>query len=233
MGDRARAVREIGDRPMTTVRAALFDMDKTLVRANTGVLYARWRVRQKQLPARELARVLSWSVQYTLGIVDAEAVSRFAARTLTGVDEAGFAEECRGWFREDVLPRVAERARAEVEAKKREGYVLAILSGSSPYAAEPLAAELGIPHVLCTRLEVASGRFTGEVVAPLAFGEGKVTLASAWAREHRVDLRRSVFYTDSISDLPMLEQVGEARIVNPDPRLRWTARRRGWPIERW
>jgi phosphoserine phosphatase len=135
---------------MTNVRAALFDMDKTLVRANTGVLYARWRVRQKKLPARELARVLSWSVQYTLGIVDAQAVSRFAARTLTGVDEERFAEECRAWFREDVLPRVAERARVEVEAKKREGYLLAILSGSSPYAAEPLAAELGIPVPGCS-----------------------------------------------------------------------------------
>ncbi len=218
---------------MTTVRAAFFDMDKTLVRANTGVLYARWRVRQKRMPARELARVLSWSLQYTMGVVDAEAVSRFAARTLTGVDESVFAEECLQWFRDDVLPRVAERARAEVEAKKREGYVLAILSGSSPYAAEPLATELGIPHVLCTRLEVQGGRFTGEVLAPLAFGEGKVTLASAWARTHGVDLRKSVFYTDSISDLPMLEEVGDARIVNPDPRLRWTARRRGWPIERW
>jgi HAD superfamily hydrolase (TIGR01490 family) len=172
-------------------------------------------------------------MQYTLGIVDAEAVSRFAARTLTGIEEATFAEECRGWFREDVLPRVAARARAEVDAKKHEGYVLAILSGSSPYAAEPLAAELGIPHVLCTRLQITGGRFTGEVVAPLAFGEGKVTLASAWARAHGIDLRRSVFYTDSISDLPMLEQVGQARVVNPDPRLRWTARRRGWPIERW
>jgi HAD superfamily hydrolase (TIGR01490 family) len=218
---------------MTTARAALFDMDKTLVRANTGVLYARWRVRQRQLPARELVRVLSWSLQYTLGVVDAESVSRFAARTLTGLDEARFAEECRLWFREDVLPRVAARARAEVEARRSEGYVLAILSGSSPYATEPLAAELGIAHVLCTRLAVSEGRFTGEVVAPLAFGAGKVTLATAWARTHGVDLGRSVFYTDSISDLPMLERVGEARIVNPDPRLRWAARRRGWPIERW
>lgn len=216
-----------------TVRAALFDMDKTLVRANTGVLYARWRVRKNQMRTRELARVFSWSLQYTLGIVDAESVSRFAARTLTGVEEAGFAEDCRGWFKDDVLPLVAARARAEVEARRREGLVLAILSGSSPYAAEPLAEELGIPHVLCTRLEIREGHFTGDVVSPLAFGRGKVALAEAWARTHGVDLDGSVFYTDSISDLPMLERVGEARVVNPDPRLRWTARRRGWPVERW
>ena len=84
-----------------------------------------------------------------------------------------------------------------------------------------------------TRLVVEGGRFTGEVVSPLAFGHGKVTLAEAWAREHGVDLAQSVFYSDSISDLPMLERVGRARVINPDPRLRWTARRRRWPIEHW
>ncbi|MBX7191824.1 MAG: HAD-IB family hydrolase [Sandaracinaceae bacterium] len=215
------------------MRAALFDMDKTLVRANTGIRYARWRVRRGEMPTSELARVLGWSLQYTFGLVDAEAVSRYAARTLTGVDESSFAEECRGWFREDVLPLVADEARREVERMRREGHVLAILSGSSPYAAGPLADELGIPHVLCTRLVVEGGRFTGEVVSPLAFGHGKVTLAEAWAREHGVDLAQSVFYSDSISDLPMLERVGRARVINPDPRLRWTARRRRWPIEHW
>ena len=218
---------------MNARRAALFDMDKTLVRANTGIRYARWRVRNKQMRARELARVLGWSVQYTFGVVDAEAVSRFAARTLAGIDEASFADECRGGFREDVLPLVADAARAEVEKKRREGFVLAILSGSSPYATGPLARELDTPHVLCTRLAVKDGRFTGEVVAPLAFGQGKVVLAERWAAEHGVDLSRSVFYSDSISDLPMLEHVGEARVVNPDPRLRWVARRRRWRVEHW
>lgn len=218
---------------MPPVRAALFDMDKTLVRANTGIRYARWRVRKKQMRSRELAKVLGWSLQYTLGVVDAEAVSRFAARTLTGIEERSFAAECLGWFHDDVLPLVAPDAREEVERMRREGYVLAILSGSSPYATEPLAKELGIPHVLCTRLAVSEGRFTGEVVAPLAFGRGKVVLAERWAREHGVDLDASVFYSDSISDLPMLERVGEARVINPDPRLRWEARRRGWRVDRW
>ncbi|HEY8431454.1 MAG TPA: haloacid dehalogenase-like hydrolase, partial [Sandaracinaceae bacterium] len=65
------------------------------------------------------------------------------------------------------------------------------------------------------------------------YAEGKVERARAWAAEHGVDLSRSVFYTDSVSDRPMLETVGEPRVVNPDPRLSALARRRGWPIERW
>jgi phosphoserine phosphatase len=69
--------------------------------------------------------------------------------------------------------------------------------------------------------------------APLCFGAGKVVHASAWARDHGVDLSASAFYTDSVSDLPMLERVGEPRVINPDLRLRRVARRRGWPIESW
>ena len=78
-----------------------------------------------------------------------------------------------------------------------------------------------------------AGRFTGEIVAPFCFGQGKVEAAEVWAREHDVNLAESAFYTDSISDLPMLERVGTAHVVNPDPRLRWTARRRRWPISYW
>ena len=214
-------------------RAAFFDMDKTLVPVNTGIRYARWRVGRGEMKRTELLRILGWSLQYTFGLVDAQAVSTFAARTMSGIDEESFREECRTWVTADVIPLLTEKARREVELKRREGYVLAILSGSSPYAIEPLAKELGIEHILCSRLTVAHGRFTGAVEPPLAFAEGKVTLAQAWAEDHHVSLQKSVFYSDSISDLPMLEVVGEPRIINPDPRLKRIAKKRSWPIERW
>ena len=64
-------------------RAAFFDMDKTLVPVNTGIRYARWRVQRGEMKRAELLRVLGWSLQYTLGLVDAKAVSTFAARTFS------------------------------------------------------------------------------------------------------------------------------------------------------
>jgi HAD superfamily hydrolase (TIGR01490 family) len=215
------------------VRAAFFDMDKTLVRVNTGLLYVRWRYQRGESGLADVARVTWWSVQYALGLVDADAVSRFAARTLAGRDERAFAAECRAWYAAMVRKHLTERARREVEQRRREGLVPVVLTGSSPYAATPLAEDLGIEHVISSRLRVEHGRFTGEVETPLCFGPGKVQLAERWAREHQVDLAGSAFYTDSVSDLPMLERVGEPRIVNPDPRLRALARRRGWPIEIW
>jgi putative phosphoserine phosphatase/1-acylglycerol-3-phosphate O-acyltransferase len=86
---------------------------------------------------------------------------------------------------------------------------------------------------LCTRYEVKDGRFTGDFIEPLCYGEGKVIHAERFAREHNIDVDASYFYTDSCTDLPMLERVSYPRVVNPDVRLRWVAKRKGWPILNW
>jgi putative phosphoserine phosphatase/1-acylglycerol-3-phosphate O-acyltransferase len=100
------------------------------------------------------------------------------------------------------------------------------------YAAKPVAAGIGIEHVLATELEVEGGAFTGKPRA-LCFGHHKVTLAERWAAEHGIDLAQSYFYSDSFNDLPMLERVGNAIAINPDARLARHAKQRGWPQMRW
>ncbi len=104
---------------------------------------------------------------------------------------------------------------------------MAILSSATTYVAEPLARELGIEHLLVNRLIVADGRLTGQ---PLCWGEGKLHWAGQFAAEREIDLSQSYFYSDSISDLPMLKLVGHPRLVNPDRLLRRHARRHGGPI---
>ena len=108
-----------------------------------------------------------------------------------------------------------------------------LLTSATPYVAEPLAAELAIPHVLCTRLAVENGRFSGSLLPPTCYGVGKVHHAERFAEAHGIDLAQSSFYTDSYSDLPMLQRVGRPVAVNPDRRLSRYARRQGWPIRSW
>lgn len=215
------------------MRAAFFDLDKTLVRVNTGLLYVRWRIRERQMGVPELLKVSWWTLQYTLGVLDAQAMSRAAAATLQGVEEATFRSECAEWVREEVLPHVTSKAKAALMQRRNEGYACALLTATSPYVAEPVAEALGVDHVLSSRVEVQDGRFTGAVLPPLCYGPGKVESARRWAEEYGVDLSQSVFYTDSVTDLPMLEAVGEPRVINPDPRLERVARRRGWAVESW
>lgn len=215
------------------MRAAFFDLDRTLVRVNTGTRYVGWRFSAGQMGLREVLRTGVWTLQYTLGVLDADRVGRQVAATLTGRDEASFRDEVAAWARREVLPEITDAARAEVDARRGAGDVVALLTSGSPYVADVVAESVGVEHVLSSRFEIEDGRFTGRVSGPLCYGVGKVTAAEAWATARGVALEDCLFYTDSVSDLPMLERVGGPRVVNPDPRLRRVARRRGWRVLSW
>ena len=108
------------------------------------------------------------------------------------------------------------------------------MTGASPYAARPLGRRLGIANIVASELEVdGEGRFTGRLVAPLCIGHGKVERTRRLAAELGFALEDATFYSDSYTDLPLLELVAEPVAVNPDPRLRRIAVKRGWRLETW
>lgn len=215
------------------MRLALFDMDRTLVRKETASLWVRFQREEGLATTRDLLRTLGWVAQYTLGVLEADRVAEKVTAALEGQAEPEMVERCARWFPRWVEPHVSPIGAARVRAHLERGDVCAIVTGATRYAAEPLAARLGIPHVVASELEVVDGRFTGRVAKPLCIGAGKLSRASAFARATRLRLADAVFYTDSITDLPLLLAVGEAVAVNPDPRLGREARRRGFRTERW
>ena len=93
--------------------------------------------------------------------------------------------------------------------------------------------EFGLEAALFQKYEVRDGVFTGSPLKPICYGIGKVEVAQAWAGENGVDLAASTFYTDSSTDVPMLERVGRPVAVQPDLRLARIARVRGWPALDW
>jgi len=211
--------------------AALFDMDRTLLDASSGQLYARYLYRTGQIPRRDLARVYWWSLQTRLGLLDMQNMVPRLLAGAAGEDEGQMRALCNRWFADDVLPHLTERGRQQVVEHQRQGHTVAIVSASTQYVVGPLADYLGIPgQYVCTHLDSRGGRLTGEVIPPVCYGTGKVVWADRFAAEYQVDLSESYFYSDSISDLPLLERVGRPVAVNPDVRLRRTARKRGWPV---
>ena len=204
-------------------------MDNTLVSRDTARLYVRYQRDVGEAGWRDAVRVGWWILQYTFGVIDAERVAEQALEDFRGKEESWMETTCRGWFRDYVLEHVADAGRRAVDKHRAAGDTLAIVTGATRYAAEPLAEELGIDHVICTRLEVQDGRFTGKVVKPMCYGAGKITLT----QNHGFDLSDASFYSDSITDLPLLEHVPRPIVVNPDARLSRAAKKRGWPVERW
>lgn len=215
-------------------RLAMFDMDRTLLEKETASLYVRYQRQIGEATTLDLLRTLGWVAQYTIGTLDMQRVAQKALRTLAGVPEIVVAARCDDWFRRSVEKYVTDGGRRAVRDHLGRGDVCAIVTGASAYASRPLARLLRIPHVVSTVFEVGEDAlFTGRPVLPLCFGEGKLARATVLASELGLSLDDAVFYTDSISDLPLLERVGEPVAVNPDSRLLRVARRRGWRIEQW
>jgi HAD superfamily hydrolase (TIGR01490 family) len=214
-------------------RAALFDLDRTLVRTDTARLYVRYQRAIGEASFIDSIKVAWWALLYTFNLIDAPKVAVAALSQFKGIPEVVLAARCDDWFRRYVEPHVCDGARLAVRSHQQAGDLLAIVTGASPYAARPLAQMLGIDHVLASQLEVKDGVFTGMPVFPLCFGAGKVEIAQALLQSQGLSLGDASFYSDSITDLPLLSAVGTAIAVNPDPRLRREARKRGWRVETW
>jgi HAD superfamily hydrolase (TIGR01490 family) len=213
--------------------AALFDLDNTLLDVSSGQLYARYRYRHGQMSRQELARVVWWGILSGLGLLDMRDLIPKLLSQAAGDDEREMRRLCDRWFVEDVVPHVTEAGSQQVAHHRVQGHVLALVSASTQYVVEPMAAYLGFPgQFVCTHLESKDGVLTGNIIPPPCYGQGKVVWAERFAAQHDVDLSASYFYSDSVSDLPLLERVGHPVAVNPDPRLRRLARKRGWPIQR-
>jgi putative phosphoserine phosphatase/1-acylglycerol-3-phosphate O-acyltransferase len=209
---------------------AFFDMDKTLIAENSGALYMRRRYEQGEIDTLELARGLGAYLRYKVGMLDISAWTRDAMSVFEGEREEELERQAEEWLSEAVLDKVYPEARDVVRGHQEQGHLVAIVSGATRFVVGPLARHLGIEHYLYTRLETRGGAFTGKVVEPVCFEEGKIYWLRELVERERIDLARSYFYTDSITDLPLLELVGHPVVTNPDPLLYREAARRHWPV---
>jgi HAD superfamily hydrolase (TIGR01490 family) len=214
-------------------RAALFDMDRTLIRVETASLYVRYQREIGEATNRDLAKVLWWVALYTFGLIDAPRVATRALLQFAGTCETALSSRCDDWYARYVARHLCDAGRRAVQAHRERGDFIAIATGASTYSARPLARALQIDHLVATELELRQGRFTGRPLLPLCYGQGKLHRATQLLNAHGIALRDTTFYSDSVTDLPLLQAVGEPVAVNPDPRLAREAKRRRWRIERW
>lgn len=218
----------------TTKRiAAFFDVDHTVLEVNSGSKWVDYQWRSGRLTIRELLLSLKWLLQYRFGYLDYELMAKRILEGYRGRAVAPIYEEFELFFHRDLAWSICEQARERIESHHAQGHVVALLTSATHFLSAPLARMLDVQHILCTEVEVVDGVLTGRTIEPVCYGPGKVARAEAFAREHDVDLEQSFFYSDSVSDLPMLDRVGEPRVVNPDPVLRRRARERGWAFEIW
>ncbi len=225
----ADLTREIDEGPDGPHVAAFFDLDRTLVAGFSVFAFFSDALFRGRIGPSGLALTTLAGLRFQLGQVGFSGLLTEAAALLRGEQESSLVELGERLFEQRIAADVYPEARAIVAAHKRKGHTVAIVSSATRYQVEPLARELGIPHVLCTRLEVKDGRFTGGIERPTCYGEGKLRAARDLAIREDVAMEDSWFYTDSDEDLPLLEAVGRPRPTNPNRGLTAIAAKRGWP----
>ncbi|TMD00564.1 MAG: HAD-IB family hydrolase, partial [Chloroflexi bacterium] len=221
--------------PRARRAAAFFDVDRTVVSGSCFLALARPAWRAGLISIRSLLRAgvhqaffsaLGARSDHRLGRSTRRAASLIAGMHVADVRRVG-----RHALASRVLPRVHPAARLAIDAHRRAGDLVFLVSAAPEELVGELATLLEVDGYAGTRAEAARGRYTGRLLR-VCHGEGKVRAVEELARAHEVDLSCSTAYSDSSSDLGMLRLVGRAVCVNPDSRLRAEARRRCWEIRR-
>jgi HAD superfamily hydrolase (TIGR01490 family) len=213
---------------------ALFDLDNTLLAGDSDYEWGCFLVDEGVLERAEYeAQNREFYVRYAAGTLDIHEFLGFALRPLAEHAPQDLARWHAEFMRRRVLPMIGEPARALVRRHLAAGDLCAVVTATNSFVTAPIAREFGVAHLIATEPESAAGRFTGRVAGIPCFREGKVQRVGAWLAARGLDwsaLARSVFYSDSHNDLPLLERVTDPVAVDPDDALEAEARRRGWRI---
>ncbi|MCS5636495.1 MAG: HAD-IB family hydrolase, partial [Myxococcota bacterium] len=169
----ARAAESSGAHPDRRA-AAFFDMDKTLIAENSGSVYLKKRFRNGEVGVSDLATGLAAYLRYKMGVLDASESTKALMSGLQGRLESELADEGRVLCETEIVPLIYPAAAAAVRFHQDRGDLVCIVSGSLGFVVEPLGAHLAIEHTICSQVEMRDGRFTGELVKPLCFEEGKL-----------------------------------------------------------
>ncbi|MDF9715783.1 HAD-IB family hydrolase [Nocardioides sp. ChNu-153] len=212
--------------------AAFFDLDKTIIARSSTLAFSKPFQAGGLISRRAVLRSAYAQFVYLVGGADhdqMEKMRQFLSAMTAGWDVATVREIVSDTLHNIVDPLVYDEAVTLIDEHKRAGREVVIVSTSGSEVVEPIGAMLGADRVVATRLVEAEGRYTGEI-AYYAYGEEKANAVRALAEERGYDLSASYAYSDSITDVPMLEAVGHPSAVNPDRELRRVAVANDWPV---
>ncbi len=211
---------------------AIFDFDGTLIAGYSATVFIKEQIRRGDMSPRDVVEISNAIISFGLGKLGFSAMMLVNAQFMRGTSEQRYKEFGEELYSGQIARLIYPESRALVDAHRAKGHTVAVISSATPYQVEPAARDLGIEHVLCSQLEIENGEFTGGVVRPTCFGQGKVDAAEKLASQQRVDLGASFFYSDSQDDIELLERVGHPQPLNPSKKLAKIALQRGWPIVR-
>ena len=215
------------------MEAAFFDLDKTIIAKSSVLAFGRPLYREGLISRSAIARSMYAQIVYMLVGADEakmEKVRESMLRLTKGWDQRHVAEIVRETLEATIQPIIYAEALELIREHSAAGRRTVIISSSPFEVVQPLGEYLGVDDVIATRAQIdADGRYTGELEF-YAYGEAKAVAIREKAEADGIDLSASYAYSDSVTDLPMLESVGHPVAVNPDRDLEREAKERDWEV---
>ncbi len=210
---------------------AIFDLDNTLLGGDSDHAWGEFLC-QKGIVDTVAYREANdhFYAAYQAGTLDIRAYLAFALQPLVGTDPATLRDWHADFMQHFIAPMRLPKADALLASHRARGDTLLIITATNRFVTGPIAAWLGVGHLLATDPAMENGHYTGAVDGTPCFREGKVTRLHQWLAANGHSLDGSWFYSDSHNDLPLLEAVSHPVAVDPDPELRRIATDRGWRI---
>ncbi|WP_006787417.1 HAD family hydrolase [Thiorhodospira sibirica] len=209
---------------------AIFDLDNTLIGGDSDHEWGRFLIQQGIVDASvyEAANERFYQ-QYREGTLDIAEFCRFSFAVLAAHELPTLLAWRARFVQKHIEPLLLPAADDLLAQHRARGDTLLIITATNRFVTEPIAAKLGVDHLLATEPEIKDGRYTGELDGIPCFQHGKVQRLQQWLAQHPAhDLRGSWFYSDSHNDLPLLSEVAHPVVVDADPTLLAHAQHMGW-----
>lgn len=220
------------------MKLALFDLDQTLLPLDSDHAWGDYTVSLGWCDADTFKQANDrFYEQYKAQELDLQEYVAFATAAFREQGEEKALQAREQYIETVIRPAVEPQAMDLVEQAQRSADEVVLITATNAFVTRPIANLFGIEHLIAVNLQkdAATGWYNGAIEGTPSFREGKCTRLMQWLAERGLewgDVEHSVFYSDSINDLPLLEQVHQAVATNPDPSLEQVATERGWEILR-
>ena len=214
---------------------AIFDLDNTLIGGDSDYLWGEFLCDEGIISDRQSFEKKNdyFYQQYELGLLDIYAWAEFSFEILSHYSINELEAFHVKFMAQKIEPIFLEKAQDCINSHKKNGDTVLVITASNTFVTAPIVKRYGINHLLATEPEIVSGRYTGKVSGIPCFKSGKIENLMPWLERNGESLKDSTFYCDSNNDIPLLELVENAVVVNADAKLTLMARKKGWQIVDW
>lgn len=212
---------------------AFFDLDHTIFDVNSGRILIEHAHKKGLINTKQIFLAYVFSALYAIGLLKAEYIMIQLADWLKGISEKEFAEFATDVFKKYLKNTVRAQARKEIVQHKENNAHMVILSAATPYICESAKDMLDFNDVLCSKMEVIDGFFSGNPDGPYCYGDEKLNQVIDYCAKNNFELQQAYYYADSYSDLNVLKAIGNPVCVTPDNKLKKVAQKNGWPVQNW